>query len=70
MLFRSAELAPHQVAFYLRRVAAEFHAYYNAERFLVPEQDIRLARLALALAARQVLRSGLAILGVSAPEKM
>ena len=64
------ELAPHQIAFYLRELSAEFHSYYNSERFLVPEAATRLARLALAAAVRQVLRNGLALLGVSAPEKM
>ena len=66
----SRELAPHQVAFYLRELAGEFHSYYNAERILVPEAPTRLARLALAAAVRQVLRNGLALIGVSAPEKM
>jgi arginyl-tRNA synthetase len=64
------ELAPHQLAFYLKDLAAEFHAYYNAERVLVDEAGVRDARIALLLAARQVLRNGLALLGVSAPEKM
>jgi arginyl-tRNA synthetase len=64
------DLAPHQVAFYLKDFAADFHAYYNAERVLVEEDTLRNARLALLLAARQVLRNGLALLGVSAPEKM
>lgn len=64
------ELAPHQVAFYLKDLAADFHAYYNAERVLVEEAGTREARLALLLATRQVLRNGLALLGVSAPEKM
>jgi arginyl-tRNA synthetase len=64
------DLAPHQVAFYLKDFAADFHAYYNAERVLVDEDAGRNARLALLLAARQVLRNGLALLGVSAPEKM
>jgi arginyl-tRNA synthetase len=64
------ELAPHQVAFYLRELAAEFHSYYNSERFLVDDAATRLARLALAGAVRQVIRNGLALLGVSAPEKM
>jgi len=66
----SKELAPHQVAFYLRELAGEFHSYYNAERILVAEARVRLARLALAAAVRQVLRNGLALIGVSAPEKM
>jgi arginyl-tRNA synthetase len=64
------ELAPHQVAFYLRELASEFHSYYNSERFLVADGPVRLARLALAAAVRQVIRNGLALLGVSAPEKM
>ncbi|MGP1677294.1 MAG: arginine--tRNA ligase [Burkholderiales bacterium] len=62
--------APHQVAFYLRELAGEFHSYYNAERVLVADERIKLARLALILAVRQVLQNGLALLGVSAPEKM
>ena len=66
----ASELSPHYLAFYLRELAAEFHGYYNAERFLVPESGVRLARLALATAARQVLRNGLALLGVSAPRQM
>ena len=64
------ELAPHQIAFYMRELAAEFHSYYNAERILVPDTPPRLARLALAAAVRVVIRNGLALLGVSAPEKM
>ena len=64
------ELSPHFVAFYLRELAAEFHRYYNATRILVPELPIRLARLALVTAVGQVLRTGLALLGVSAAEKM
>jgi arginyl-tRNA synthetase len=64
------ELAPHQVAFYLKDCAADLHSYYNAERILVDDATTRQARLALLLATRQVLRNGLALLGVSAPEKM
>jgi len=64
------EFAPHQVAYYLRELAGEFHGYYNSTRLLVPEENIRLSRLALIVAARQVLRNGLGLLGVSAPEKM
>jgi len=64
------ELAPHQIAFYLRELAADFHSYYNAERFLVAESVVRLARLALAAAVRRVLQNGLALLGVSAPRQM
>jgi arginyl-tRNA synthetase len=64
------DLAPHAVAFYLKDLAGEFHSYYNATRFLVDEEDVKRARLALACAVRQLLRSGLALIGVSAPEKM
>jgi arginyl-tRNA synthetase len=64
------DYAPHAIAFYLKELAGEFHSYYNAERFLVDAAGLREARLALALAVRQVLRNGLAIIGVSAPESM
>ena len=64
------DLAPHQMAFYLRELAALFHSWYNSTRFLVDDKDLQAARLALAAAVRQVLRNGLAILGVGAPEKM
>mgnify|MGYP001172765574 FL=1 len=64
------DLAPHAIAFYLKDLAAEVHSYYNAERFLVDDEALRNARLALVLAARQVLRNGLALIGVSAPERM
>jgi arginyl-tRNA synthetase len=64
------ELAPHQVAFYLRDLAADFHGFYNAERVLVDEIAVREARLALLAAVQQVLRNGLDLLGVSAPERM
>lgn len=71
MLTRAAtELAPHAVAFYLRELAGQFHAFYNAERVLVDDSAKRMARLALIAATRQVLANGLAILGVSAPAKM
>jgi arginyl-tRNA synthetase len=64
------ELAPHQIAAYVRALAAEFHSYYNAERFLVDDLRVRRARLALVVATGQVLRNGLAILGIGAPEQM
>jgi arginyl-tRNA synthetase len=64
------ELAPHAVAYYLRELAGEFHSYYNAERILVEDEATRSARLALCAAVRQVLANGLALLGVSAPERM
>ncbi len=64
------ELAPHLIAFHLRELAGEFHSYYNATRVLVDAEPVKLARLALITAVGQVLRNGLALLGVSAPEKM
>ena len=64
------DLAPHLIAFYLKELAADFHSYYNASRFLVEDQAVKLARLALIAATAQVMRNGLALLGVSAPEKM
>ena len=64
------ELAPHLIAFYLKDLAAEFHGWYNAERILVDEAALRAARVALAAAVRQVIRNGLAILGVGCPESM
>jgi arginyl-tRNA synthetase len=63
-------LAPHDVAFYLRDLASAFHSYYAAERFLVDDVELSRARVALLSATAQVLRNGLALLGVSAPEKM
>ncbi|MCW5576756.1 MAG: arginine--tRNA ligase [Burkholderiales bacterium] len=64
------DLAPHSIAFYLKELASEFHSYYNAERFIAGDAALTQARLALALAVRQVLKNGLALLGVGAPEKM
>ncbi len=64
------ELGPHQVAFYLRDLAGELHSYYNAERVLVDDVALKMARLALMHATRQVLRNGLALIGVSAPMRM
>jgi arginyl-tRNA synthetase len=64
------DLSPHVIAFFLRELAAGFHSYYNATRLLVEEEGLRLARLALAAAVRQVLRNGLGLLDVTAPEKM
>jgi arginyl-tRNA synthetase len=62
--------APHDVAFYLRELAACYHSYYDAERILVDDEPVKLARLALVAATAQVLHNGLAVLGVSAPRKM
>jgi arginyl-tRNA synthetase len=64
------DFAPHQVTFYLKDLAQEFHSYYNAERFLVDDARLRDARLALAVAAGQVLRNGLRMLGIGAPDEM
>lgn len=64
------ELEPHLVAFYLKDLAADFHSYYNASRFLVEDESVKSARLALAASVAQVIRNGLSLLGVSAPEKM
>jgi arginyl-tRNA synthetase len=64
------DFAPHLVAFYLKELAAAFHSYYNSNRFLVDDERVCQARLALAVSLRQVLRNGLKLLGVSAPEKM
>ena len=61
---------PHRVAFYLRELATEFHAYYNAHPLLGEDAELHGARLALAGAVRQVIANGLALLGVAAPESM
>ncbi|MDE0096511.1 MAG: arginine--tRNA ligase [Gammaproteobacteria bacterium] len=66
----AASLEPHQVAYYLRDLATDFHTYYNAHPFLASENDLRLARLGLIDATRQVIANGLDLLGVSAPESM
>lgn len=61
---------PHMIANYLKELAGEFHTYYNSEKTLVEEDDVRNARLTLAAAVRQVIANGLDLLGVSAPEEM
>jgi arginyl-tRNA synthetase len=67
----AAEFSPHLLTYYLHDdVAAALHTYYNAERFLVEDESLRNARLALVAATRRVLANGLAVLGVSAPERM
>ncbi len=71
MLASAAQsLAPHDVAFYLRDLSGAFHSYYAAERFLLDDPSLSAARLALLLATRQVVANALALLGVSAPERM
>jgi len=64
------DLAPHAVAFYLRELAGDFHTFYNADRVLVDDEQLKLARLALLSGTRQVIENGLKILGVSAPQAM
>jgi arginyl-tRNA synthetase len=62
--------APHALVHYLRELANAFHTYYNAEAFIVEDAPLRNARLALVLGVQQVVRNGLTLLGVSAPESM
>jgi len=66
----TTDFAPHDVTFYLRELAASYHSYYDAERILVDDEAVKRARLALVAATAQVLHNGLAVLGVSAPQKM
>jgi arginyl-tRNA synthetase len=63
-------LAPHMIANYLKELASALHSYYNDTKFLVDDAQIKQARLSLITATRTVLRNGLQLLGVSAPEKM
>ena len=66
----ATEYEPHQIAYYLRDLANEFHSYYNSCQFIVDSDDLRNARLNLICASKQVICNGLGILGVSAPEEM
>jgi arginyl-tRNA synthetase len=66
----AANRAPHALVHYLRELANALHTFYNAERVLVPEDDVRHARVYLLTGVQQVLRNGLAVLGASAPETM
>ena len=66
----ATDFAPHDVTFYLRDLASLYHSYYDAERILVDDEAVKKARLALVAATAQVLRNGLHVLGVSAPQKM
>ncbi|MDJ0833605.1 MAG: arginine--tRNA ligase [Gammaproteobacteria bacterium] len=61
---------PHILINYLRELAHMFHSWYNAHKFIVDDEDLRNARIALAFAVRQVLKNGLLLIGVSAPEQM
>lgn len=66
----AVQYEPHQLAYYLRELASQFHSYYNACPFILNDQDLTQARLALIQATKQVLFNGLSILGVSTPESM
>ncbi len=66
----AADLAPHAIANYLKECASDLHSYYNDTKFLVEDEPTKLARLALIVATQQVLKNGLNLLGVSAPQKM
>ena len=66
----ATNLAPHGLVHYLRDLANAFHSYYNAEQFIVSDAKLRNARLALVIAVQQVVRNGLALLGVAAPDSM
>ncbi|KAG1274127.1 hypothetical protein G6F64_015201 [Rhizopus arrhizus] len=64
------DLSPHPIAFWLRDCASDLHAWYAAERVLIDDVAVKLARLRLAATPRQVLANGLELLGVSAPARM
>ena len=66
----AAELAPHVIANYLKDLASDLHSYYNEYKFLIDDEPVKLARLCLISATQQVLKNGLNLLGVSAPNKM
>ena len=66
----AANRAPHSIVYYLRELANAFHTYYNAEKVIVDDAELRNARAALGLSVAQVIRNGLGLLGVSAPESM
>lgn len=70
LLAAAEQSAPHMVTFYLRDLADAFHAWYNAQQFLVDDTELRNARLSMVAATGQVLKNGLALLGVSAPDRM
>jgi arginyl-tRNA synthetase len=70
VLHAASELAPHTIANYLKDCAADLHSYYNETKFLVEKEDEKLARLSLIRATQIVLKNGLYLLGVNAPENM
>ena len=64
------ELAPHVLVFYLRDLASDFHSFYNAEKILVSNENIKYSRLLLVLAVSMMIKKNLTILGISSPKKM
>ena len=70
VLHAGIELAPHSIATYLKDCAADLHSYYNDTKFLVENENEKLARLSLIRATQVILKNGLDLLGVNAPEKM
>jgi arginyl-tRNA synthetase len=66
----AANLEPHLIAQYLRELAGSLHSYYHEHKWIVDDAELRNARITLVLATRQVIRNGLDLLGLSAPEKM
>jgi arginyl-tRNA synthetase len=66
----ATELAPHVIANYLKELASDLHSYYNEYKFLIEDDAVKIARLSLICATQQVLKNGLDLLGVSAPNKM
>jgi arginyl-tRNA synthetase len=66
----ASELAPHMIAFYLKDLSGIFHTYYNATQILKGDAELIHARLALVRSVKHVIRNGLALIGVDAPERM
>ncbi len=70
ILLSANESSPHYIATFLKDLAADFHSYYNANKFLSDDKALQNARLALIGATKIVIKNGLQLLGISAPEKM
>jgi len=70
ILLSASESSPHYIATFLKDLAADFHSYYNANKFLSDDKALQNARLALIGATKIVIKNGLQLLGISAPEKM
>ncbi|ORU92427.1 MAG: arginine--tRNA ligase [Cycloclasticus sp. symbiont of Bathymodiolus heckerae] len=70
LLQAAQQYEPHQLTHYLRDLATQFHSYYNSHKFIIEDQELMQARLALINATKQVLHNGLNLLGVNAPESM